>query len=85
MSFNSFETVLGPVVYVVLTLGLLSLVIGRAFIKRRRFVQAAETLWFVTLGLLVCLGLVVHMHSRRLDKLQNQMEALQEKLLHQND
>jgi hypothetical protein len=85
MSFDSFDAILRPVVYSVLVLGFLSLLIGRAFIKRRHFPHAAETLWFVTLALLICFALIVYVQNRRLDNLQIQVEEIQEKLLHQND
>ena len=85
MSFETFVTLIRPVIYGVLLLGLLSLVIGRVFIKRRLFAQAAETLWYVILGLLICFCLVVYVLNRRLDNLQIQVEEIQEKWLHQND
>jgi hypothetical protein len=81
----SFDTLLRPVIYGILFLGVLSLLIGHAFIKRRHFSHAAETLWFVTLGLLLCFALVVYVQNRRLDDLQIQVEEIQEQLHHQND
>jgi hypothetical protein len=55
---------------------------GRVFIRRRNFAQAAETLWFITLALLLSFGLVFYTQNDRLDTLRIQVEELQEKVEH---
>src|SRR5260370_208783 len=67
------DTLLRPAVYCVLFLGFLSLLIGRAFIRRRNFAQAAETLWFVTLALLLCFGLIFYAQNDSIDTLRIQV------------
>ena len=83
MSFDTlFDALFRPVIYGILFLGLLSLLVGRVFIKRRHFAQAAETLWFVTLGVLLCFGVVFYAQNDRLDTLRIQVEEIQEKVEH---
>jgi hypothetical protein len=81
----SWDILLRPAVYCILFLGLLSLIIGRVFIRRHNFAQAAETLWFVTLALLLCFGLIFYVQNEQLDTLRIQVEEIQEKLHHLSD
>jgi hypothetical protein len=40
-------------------LGFLSSIIARSFIRRRDCLHAVDSLWYVNLALLVCLGMTV--------------------------
>ncbi len=47
------------VVLVVLFLGAAALVLARGYIRRNDLLYAAETLWYATLALVICLGLTI--------------------------
>jgi hypothetical protein len=78
-----FDNAFVVIVLIVLFFGLLSLVIGKFFIHQRNYLQAANTLWYVTLGLLVCLGFIVcfqnWLANDQKRKLQEQIDDLQDK------
>jgi hypothetical protein len=68
------------VVSVALLLGFLSLVLGKSFIQRRDSLNAVDTLWYVTLVLVVCLGFSVYVLLRHNSDVHDELERLEQKL-----
>jgi hypothetical protein len=64
-----------------LFLGLLSLIIGKSFIRRRDSLNAVDTLWYVNLALVLCLGLsvyVMYSQAQDLEDLQDKLQKIQD-------
>jgi hypothetical protein len=60
--------------------GFLSLIVGKSFIRRRDSLHAVDSLWYVTVVLVLCLGFTILANRWHTRELEDQLEELQKKL-----